>query len=144
MPFSPQPVWSFVPTTRSLGRIVGLILVYFVICKLGLRLATIHPSATAVWPGTGIALGAILVLGYEVWLGVFFGALLFGGLINGTSGRHLSANVFPPQLAGNLTLIIQGLIILFIAADVLVLYVWQQRKRLKTGRRPEGAAGAAA
>jgi hypothetical protein len=74
MPFSPQPVWSFVPTTRSLGRIVGLILAYFVVCKLGLRLATVHPSATAVWPGTGIALAAILLLGYEVWPGIFVGA----------------------------------------------------------------------
>jgi signal transduction histidine kinase len=74
MPFSPQPVWSFVPTTRSLWRIVGLILVYFVICKAGLTLAIIHPSATAVWPGTGIALAAILLLGYEVWPGIFVGA----------------------------------------------------------------------
>jgi simple sugar transport system permease protein len=80
---------------------------------------------------TGIA---VALLGRNTAVGVFLGALLFGGLINGTSGRHLSADVFPPQLAGNLTLIIQGLIILFIAADVLVLYLWQQRKRLKLGR----------
>jgi simple sugar transport system permease protein len=86
---------------------------------------------------TGIA---VALLGRNTAVGVFFGAVLFGGLINGTSGRHLSADVFPPQLAGNLTLIIQGLIILFIAADVLVLYLWQQRKRLKLGRAAEGVA----
>ena len=57
--------------------------------------------------------------------------LLFGGLINGTSGRHLSAEVFPPQLAGNLTLIIQGLVVLFIGADVLVLYVWQRLRKAR-------------
>src|SRR5262249_18427727 len=74
MPIGPQPVWSFVPTRRSLWRILGLILVYFVVCKLGLSLAIIHPSATAVWPGTGIALAAILLLGYEVWPGIFLGA----------------------------------------------------------------------
>jgi len=51
-----------------------LILVYFLVCKLGLRLAIVHPSATAVWPGTGIALAAILLLGYEVWPGIFLGA----------------------------------------------------------------------
>jgi general nucleoside transport system permease protein len=90
---------------------------------------------------TGIA---VALLGRNTAVGVFFGAVLFGGLINGTSGRHLSADVFPPQLAGNLTLIIQGLIILFIAADVLVLYLWRQRKRLKPGRRSETAARAAA
>ena len=90
---------------------------------------------------TGIA---VALLGRNTAVGVFFGALLFGGLINGTSGRHLSADVFPPQLAGNLTLIIQGLIILFIAADVLVLYLWQQRKRLKLGRGDETVARAPA
>jgi signal transduction histidine kinase len=51
-----------------------LILVYFLVCKLGLRLAIVHPSATAVWPGTGIALAAILLFGYEVWPGIFLGA----------------------------------------------------------------------
>jgi general nucleoside transport system permease protein len=86
---------------------------------------------------TGIA---VALLGRNTAVGVFFGALLFGGLINGTSGRHLSADVFPPQLAGNLTLIIQGLIVLFIAADVLVLYVWQQRRRLRVGRAGEAPA----
>jgi len=78
---------------------------------------------------TGIA---VALLGRNTAVGIFFSALLFGGLINGTSGRHLSAEVFPPQLAGNLTLIIQGLIILFIGADVLVLYVW---RKLRRGRR---------
>jgi len=51
-----------VRTHNSLTRIVGLTLVYFIVCKLGLRLAIVHPSATAVWPGTGIALAAILLL----------------------------------------------------------------------------------
>jgi len=73
---SPKLVWSFVPTSRLLWRVVGLALIYFVVCKLGLRLAIVHPSATAVWPGTGIALAAILLLGYEVWPGIFFAALV--------------------------------------------------------------------
>lgn len=89
---------------------------------------------------TGIA---VALLGRNTAVGVFFSALLFGGLINGTSGRHLSADVFPPQLAGNLTLIIQGLIVLFIGADVLVLYVWQRLRKARAGREP-GAAEAAA
>jgi signal transduction histidine kinase len=71
---NPSLMWSSVRTGNSLPRIVGLILVYFLVCKLGLRLAIVHPSATAVWPGTGIALAAILLLGYDVWPGIFFGA----------------------------------------------------------------------
>ena len=46
----------------------------FVLGKLGLRLATVHPSATAVWPPPGIAHAAILMFGYWVWPGIFLGA----------------------------------------------------------------------
>ena len=90
---------------------------------------------------TGIA---VALLGRNTAVGVFFSAILFGGLINGTSGRHLSADVFPPQLAGNLTQIIQGLIILFIGADVLVLYVWQRMRRLRHSKPAQATAGAPA
>ena len=67
-------MWRYLRTHNSLRRIVGLTLVYFLVCKLGLRLAIVHPSATAVWPGTGIALAAILLLGSKVWPGIFLGA----------------------------------------------------------------------
>ena len=42
---------------------------------------------------------------------------------------------FDPKLASNLTLIIQGLVVLFIGADLLVLYVWQARRKLPLVRR---------
>jgi len=54
--------------------IIGLGALYFVAAKLGLRLAFFYPSASAVWPGTGIALAALLLFGYRVWPGIFFGA----------------------------------------------------------------------
>lgn len=54
--------------------IAGLSAVYFVAAKLGLRLAFEHPSASSVWPGTGIALAAILLFGYSAWPGIFLGA----------------------------------------------------------------------
>src|SRR6266852_1223563 len=47
--------------------LVGLAAVYFLTGKLGLKLALVHASATAVWPCTGIALAAFLFLGYRVW-----------------------------------------------------------------------------
>jgi len=43
---------------------------------LGLRLALLNPSATTVWPPSGIALAACLVLGRRMWGGVFIGAFL--------------------------------------------------------------------
>jgi simple sugar transport system permease protein len=74
---------------------------------------------------------AVAVLGRNRALGVFFSALLFGALLTGTSTRNLDATVFRPDLAGNLTLIIQGLVVLFIGADVLVLWIWNRRRRLR-------------
>src|SRR5438093_3751878 len=61
------------------GRLAVIVIlagVYFVAAKLGLSMAFVHPSATAVWPPTGIALAAFLVLGYRVWPGIFLGAFL--------------------------------------------------------------------
>ncbi len=74
---------------------------------------------------------AVAVLGRNRALGVFFSALLFGALLTGTSTRNLDATVFRPDLAGNLTLIIQGLVVLFVGADVLMLWLWNRRRRLR-------------
>jgi len=57
--------------------IIGaLTAVYFCAGKLGLSMAFLHPSSTAVWPPTGIALAAFLFFGRRVWPGVFLGAFL--------------------------------------------------------------------
>jgi diguanylate cyclase (GGDEF)-like protein len=50
--------------------------VYGVAGKLSLRLAFIHPSASVVWPPTGIALAALLVLGMRFWPAIFAGAFV--------------------------------------------------------------------
>jgi PAS domain S-box-containing protein len=49
---------------------------YFYAGKLGLAMAFIHPSASSVWPPTGIALAAVLFLGYWVWPAILLGAFL--------------------------------------------------------------------
>jgi general nucleoside transport system permease protein len=64
---------------------------------------------------------AVALLGRNTAVGVFFAALLFGALVNGTSTRNLDPEVFQPELAGNLTLLIQGLVVLFVGADIIVL-----------------------
>lgn len=51
-------------------------LVYFSAGKLGLSLAVVHPSASAVWPPSGIALAALLLLGLRLWPSIFIGAFL--------------------------------------------------------------------
>jgi general nucleoside transport system permease protein len=81
---------------------------------------------------------AVALLGRNTAIGTGLGALLFGGLLFGTT-HGLSSNVIQPELAGNLTYMIQGLIVLFVGADVLILYVWNTRKKL----RPRAAKAAA-
>ena len=72
---------------------------------------------------------AAALLGRNTALGVGFASLLFGALINGTSGRQLDPAIFRPDLAGNLTTIIQGLVILFVGLNVGGLWVWVKRRR---------------
>jgi len=62
---------------------------YVLAGKLGLMLALVHPSATAVWPPTGIALAALLALGYRVWPGIFLGAFLVNVTNAGTIATSL-------------------------------------------------------
>jgi ABC-type uncharacterized transport system permease subunit len=85
---------------------------------------------------------AVALLGRSTAIGVGLSAFLFGALLYGTSTRSLDPEVFPPELAGNLTLMIQALVLLFVGADVLVLYVWNLRRRLS--RRPGDPAEAPA
>jgi signal transduction histidine kinase len=66
--------------------VIGAVtLVYFVAGKLGLKLAFLNASATAVWPPSGIALAALLLLGYRIWPAIFVGAFL----VNLTTTPHL-------------------------------------------------------
>jgi general nucleoside transport system permease protein len=78
---------------------------------------------------------AVALLGRNTAVGVALSALLFGALLNGTSTRNLDPEVFQPELAGNLTLMIQALVLLFVGADVLILILWQRARRLRPGRR---------
>jgi integral membrane sensor domain MASE1 len=55
---------------------VLLAIVYFSVAKLSLLLAIPPGYATAVWPPSGIALAAVLILGLRFWPGVWIGAAL--------------------------------------------------------------------
>jgi simple sugar transport system permease protein len=74
---------------------------------------------------------AVALLGRNTAVGVGLSAFLFGALLFGTN-HGLQSTEIDPGLASNLTYMIQGLIVLFVGADVLILYVWNARKR---GRR---------
>lgn len=71
------------------SAIVILAILYFFAGKLGLSLALVNPSATAVWPPAGIALAAFLLLGEYVWPGILLGAFL----VNISTSGDLLASV---------------------------------------------------
>jgi len=68
---------------------------------------------------------AVALLGRNSAIGVVFAALLFGALETGTSDRFLDPSVFDPNLASNLTWMIQGLIVLLVSTDLIALKVLQ-------------------
>ena len=83
---------------------------------------------------------AVALLGRNTAVGVGLSAFLFGALLFGTThGLQSGVSTIDPQLAGNLTSMIQGLIVLFVGADVLILYVWNTRLRLRSRARQAAA-----
>jgi signal transduction histidine kinase len=66
----------------------ALALAYFVAGKAGLRLASLQPSASPVWPPAGIAVAALLVLGSRAWPGIFVGAFF----VNATTAGNLGTS----------------------------------------------------
>lgn len=73
----------------NLAVIAVLAAVYFAAGKLGLMMAFVHASATAVWLPTGIALATFLALGYQLWPGIFLGAFL----VNVTTAGTVSTSI---------------------------------------------------
>src|SRR6266446_6502429 len=65
--------------SRAFSRlpVIGILtVVYFIAGEFGLMLASLHASASPVWPPAGIALAALLLLGYRAWPAIFVGAFL--------------------------------------------------------------------
>jgi diguanylate cyclase (GGDEF)-like protein len=74
---------------RNLALLMGFVAVYFLAGKLGLKLAYVNASSSAVWPGTGLAIAALLILGQRVWPAIFAGAFLVNLTTAGTVATSL-------------------------------------------------------
>lgn len=70
---------------RDVAYVLGAALGYFIAAKFGLSLAFATKQVTAVWPPTGVAFVAFLLLGFRVWPGIFLGAFV----ANATAGESL-------------------------------------------------------
>ncbi|MFL5797886.1 MAG: SpoIIE family protein phosphatase [Actinomycetota bacterium] len=89
--------------TAALALLVGV--AYYVAARLSLRLALVQKNVTPLWPPTGIAVVAFLVLGRRVWPGVAIAAFA----VNAPIGNHLwvaaataGGNTLAPLLAATL------------------------------------------
>jgi signal transduction histidine kinase/CheY-like chemotaxis protein len=78
--------WSTIlDRATPLQRFVLLLIVaavYFASAKLGLSLAFVAEQVSAVWPPSGIALSAVLLLGHRVWPGIALGAFIANATAN--------------------------------------------------------------
>ena len=69
--------WTRLPRPVAYLLTVALLAgLYFVAARVGLRYASIGHSVSLVWPPTGLALAALVALGYRYWPGVAIGAFL--------------------------------------------------------------------
>ena len=70
--------------------VIGILtVVYFIAGKVGLMLASLQASASPVWPAAGIALAALLLLGYRAWPAIFVGAFL----VNVTTAGNVATSL---------------------------------------------------
>lgn len=74
---------------RTTPAILSLAVLYFAVGKFGLSFAVMHPSASAIWPASGVALAALLLCGSRLWPGVFLGAFLVNITTQGTVATTL-------------------------------------------------------
>src|SRR6185436_4479454 len=73
--------------------ILYLAIAYFFCGTFGLSLASVNPSASAVWPPAGLALAVLVLRGRDLWPGVFLGAFLVNIATQGTVWTSLGIAV---------------------------------------------------
>jgi len=66
-------------------------------------------------------------------VGVGLAALLFAALETGTASRNLDPEIFPPDLASSLAIIIQGLVVPFVGAQFVILLLLRRARTRAAG-----------
>ena len=93
--------YSESPSTsrRRVAEVLAVAALYFLTARLGLLLAIPGGHVTTLWPPSGIALAAVVLLGRRVWVGVWLGSFIanfwdfFGGPLGFASGLGISATL---------------------------------------------------
>jgi simple sugar transport system permease protein len=82
---------------------------------------------------------AVALLGRNTAVGTVAAALLFGALETGTSADNINASVINPELAPQLTLLIEGLVVLLVSTDLIAIRVLGLPRKLGWGGPQAGA-----
>lgn len=77
---------GFVRARRLFVLNLVLFFLYALLGKIGLLLGAGPGYASAIWPPAGVALGMLLLYGYGLWPGVFFGSLFLNAAMSGIFG----------------------------------------------------------
>ena len=87
-------------TARTVLLNAALLLIYFTAGKFGLSFfGIIHPSASAVWLPTGVAIAALLLFGFRLVPSVFVGAFLVNVTTDGSISSSLGVAVSNSRFA---------------------------------------------
>jgi signal transduction histidine kinase len=66
----PAPAWNYLVCNLL------LVTIYYLAGQVGLSMTSLHAPVSPVWPPTGVAVAALLILGRNLWPGIFVGAFL--------------------------------------------------------------------
>jgi two-component sensor histidine kinase len=81
---------DFGALVKYLVEFSGVAITYLAVAKLSLALASVHPSATPIWPPTGFALAVVLLLGYRIWPAIFLAAFMANATTAGSTYTSLA------------------------------------------------------
>lgn len=81
-------LWAYI-RVKNLLLNCGILLLYIFFGKLGLSLAFVNASTTAIWAPTGIAFASLLILGYRVFPAILVGAFVVNVTTAGGMGASL-------------------------------------------------------
>src|SRR4051812_44217294 len=124
--------WRRTEGGRVWSYLIGVLLVagtYYAAAKIGLQLAYLHGTVTALWPPVGVGIAALVLYGPWLWPGIVAGDLLaadfsspFGTVLGQTTGNTLEvviAAVLLRRLIGDrvpLTRVSQVMVLVLCAA----------------------------